>query len=351
MCPRSATTATITSFIVTLVRPTLLQGQVTVSHLFDSARTYIEELAIDSATSLLRQALRPELKATDAERVRGYTLLGIAILPEAPSQAREAFHRALVLDPDVRVDSLADLASGLIAVFEAERAKLLLLHLQTPADTLVPVQTGRLQLTARTSHRANVILSVMKGDTIVRRDSFRVSGTSVLEWDMRSRDGAVISPGEYLLRVDAQDSTGETASAFERRLTIAVGVGDTQPAPPALDSSAFEPESVTVLSHRQPKALARGLVLGTAAGLLSSLAPGGRGKTDAKSIVVAGAVSLAGLIGFFTEGRVIRPVPANIQHNRQVRLQDAQKREAIARANAQARSMPPLRIVIHGTGP
>jgi hypothetical protein len=247
------------------------------------------------------------------------------------------------------VDSLANLASGLIPVFEAERARLLVLRLEAPSDTRVPVQTGRLQLTARTSHRANVVLSIASGDAVVRHDSQTVAGTAILEWDLRTDDGAVISPGEYVLRINASDSLGEVASAFEAIMTIEPATGDTQPLPPPLDPSAFAPESVTVLSQRQPKALVRGLVLGAATAFLSSLGPSGKDNPDPKAVAVGGALAVVGIVGFFTEGAVTRPLRDNIQRNRELRERDAQGRATIIHANAQTRLAPPLRIRIQGT--
>ena len=85
----------------------------------------LEAMQQDSAALQFRFALDPRTGASMAERVRAYTLLGIAELAAGHRQpATRAFREALALDPGVRVDSLADLHPDLLSTFDAERAAL-----------------------------------------------------------------------------------------------------------------------------------------------------------------------------------------------------------------------------------
>src|SRR5262245_1064220 len=101
------------------------RAQVTPAQLVEAARRQLDELNPDSAASLLRYAVDPRTGAGVRERLRGYTLLGIAeLVAGRRAEARQAFREALALDRDLRVDSLADLHSDLLSTFGAEKAAL-----------------------------------------------------------------------------------------------------------------------------------------------------------------------------------------------------------------------------------
>ncbi len=335
-----------------LVHPAVVTAQNSAAELLQVARVQVEQLNIKSAIPLLHRALLPQFNASRDERIRAYTLLGIAELSVSATEplAHEDFHQALLLDPSLRVDTLTDLVDGLVAVVEAERARLLLVTLEIPRDTILPLQSGVFQLAARTNRRAQVSVSIAtEAGAIAYSESKPVVGSAILEWGLRMVDGSPVSPGKYKLYLAARDSGGEAALPIQETLVIESMPIDTQPFPSRLEPSVFMPESASVSTGRQPAFLARGLLLGAAAGLLSSLGPGGSNGPDAKSYVVGGAIAVTGIVGFFSEHRVMRSVPVNIEHNRELRQQDTQRREEIARSNARSRATPRLRIRIEGT--
>lgn len=95
------------------------------------ARAQIDAINVDSAAALLRLALDPTSGASERQRVRAFVLLGIThLMLRREREARGAFRQALLLDPQLRVDSLADLSSDLLSVFNSERGTL-------PAPTVV----------------------------------------------------------------------------------------------------------------------------------------------------------------------------------------------------------------------
>jgi TonB family protein len=106
--------------VFVLASPGLAQDRV--RPLLEDARTQLSQLNTDSAIVLLGQALGLQSGASDAQRVRGFVLLGIAHLMDGrPDSARAAFHGALQLDLALRADSLFRLHNFLATTFDAER--------------------------------------------------------------------------------------------------------------------------------------------------------------------------------------------------------------------------------------
>ena len=325
--------------------PTALGAQMTAARLIAGARAQIEDLNNDSAAVLLHLALEPRISATPAERVRAYILLGIAELPQRPERAREAFRQALLLNTTERADSLRDLASGLLATFNAERARLLTLELRSPADTQVPLRGGSWRLGVRASRSARVTLVIApEVGAPVHRDSQLVSAAGTFEWNLRVPDGSVVSPGTYVVRVTARDTAGQVAPGLERLMVIETVPIDTQPLPAPLLASAFAPETASV-RVRPAGSLVGGILLGAGAVLLAGVGPGGAEKSgDAGAFVAASALAVGGLAGFLHGHAEPRPVPENIVRNQQVRAEDTRQRAAIAEANARARAAARLRL-------
>lgn len=335
-------------------------AQVPASRIIEQARAQLDALDADSAASLLRYALDPRTGTGLAERLRGYTLLGIAELMRAQrSEARAAFRSALLLDPDLRVDSLAPLTSELVPTFATERGALarsqtLQVVVQVPADTVIPVQGGGYRVDALPTGTARVILTLSPAPDgpVVYADSDAtfMSGLRAFAWNLRTNDGATVPPGRFVLRVTARDSSGRVAPVVERPLILEREAADTQALPPPLDSSAFQPESVTVRA-RTAKPLWRGLGFGVAAGLLAFAGTGPSGVKDGRAFVVGGTVALAGLTVYLTGTRERRPDPTAIERNRAVVQRDAESRAGIARANAEARARARMRVRIGSDEP
>jgi hypothetical protein len=103
---------------VLLAFPSAGLAQTPASALIAAARAQLDDLNPDSAGKLLLRALDPRAGASTQERVRAFVLYGIAQLSGGHRDAAQAtFREALALDPALRVDSLADLHSELMAVF------------------------------------------------------------------------------------------------------------------------------------------------------------------------------------------------------------------------------------------
>jgi hypothetical protein len=351
--------------VAAALRPPAAQAQA--ERLIAGARARIEDLDWDSAATLLNDALRSA--ATPAERTRTFTLLAITQLSKGDrGGARAAFEQALRLDAALKVDSLAELQSDVRVVFGEVRAAMgiadaprnegaprLAVTVDLPPDTSVPATGGLLRIETRPTYRARVVTVVTPADQpglIVWSDTQLVGGIHTGTWNLRGREGTLVAPGRYSLRVTARDSAQQVSPTSELILAISREVGDTTPLPPALTAAAFAPESRT-LAHASPSALAAGLAIAAAVVVApSALANAGvqKGAAAGSAYAVAGVVSAASIVGYL-RGTRVQPLPENIAANARTRQQDAAERLRIAEANARQRQQAPVRVRVEGTGP
>lgn len=343
------------------------RAQTDAGKLVGAARAQLDNANPDSAAKLLERALEPGRSATVAEQTRAWLLYGIAqlMLERAPS-ARQAFRRALERDASLRVDSLDYLNENLLREFNAERAALapapvaatapLAVVPDLPADTQVSAQDGRYRITTQPTHRSRVVATISPADApgqLVWGDTAVVSGVRTATWNLRARDGSVVAPNRYVLFVRATDSLGRASQIVERILVVSRVPVDTQPYPRALEPGDFRAETLHI-RRGSPAGLAAGLALGAAAAVLPSALGatelnGGQGG-DGTAYAVAGAVSLAGIVGFLA-GRRTRVMADNIRFNLELRQRDVLSRQAIAQQNRRLHEGAAIRVLLEGAGP
>jgi hypothetical protein len=163
-----------------------------------------------------------------------------------------------------------------------------------------------------------------------------------------------VPPGRYRISATAVDSAGVISPAVARVIVVSRVQADTQALPPPLPRSAFLPEATSV-THRS----ASGLLIGAGLGAAVALLPSALGRpelnsglgSDGTAYLVAGSVTVAGVIAFLTGGRERHPLPENVRHNEALRQQDAANRAAIVEANARARENAQVRVRLEGGKP
>lgn len=346
---------------------TSVEAQSEAGRLIAQARAEIEDLNWDSALVHLRKGL--DASPTDAERVRAYILLGAADVNQGNRLGgRQWFERAVRLDqqltePLFRADSLSLLHSDAPVVFGEARTAVapvlapsalraaLAVALDLPADTSVSPWGGGIWIETRPSYAARVeaiISSVEDRATAVWSEIAPMGGAHTSLWNLRDRSGALVRPGRYSLRATATDSAGVVSLTIERILLVSRVRVDTQalPAPPT-----FAPESLRL--RGSPTSMLLGLALGAAAVAL----PMAAGSPDLNAglvadqtvYAVAGAVSLAGIIGFLA-GHRVRSIPANIQRNRESRERYEYNRAQITQLNARVLENAPVHVQVEGPG-
>jgi hypothetical protein len=332
--------------------PARLAAQDDLAALATAARAQLEELNPDSAAVLLRRALVVGRAAAPTERGAVLVLLGITeLFAGRETVAREAFRQALALDPGITVDTLHDLHSELLRVFDAERERLPRLTLEAPLDTQVAAADGRLRLVVRTTRRARVRIIITERAapaTVVHEDTQIVTGATAVEWDLRRADGRGPAPASYTLRVTAQDDAGLTAAPVVRFVAVDSVPPDTQPLPPPLADTALLPESASVRT-RNTGALLRGLLFAAGGVFLAVYSGPERPNRDAKALVVGGAIAVGGTVGFLTGRNTTRPIPENVVRNARTRDENARQRRDVEAANARLRESPRLRVRMTGT--
>lgn len=339
----------------------------------DSARTLVRNGEYDSATAMLNPVFQ-DPRTTAAQRSRAFLVNAAALFSKEnltlSTQARTMLQLALRADSSVRVDDdLNTDVPGIRDQFEtlrremfppeAPRAPVVTPLTVQPAmlsDTTLPVAGSCFPIAPHPSRRARAIVAVARADApgvVIWSDTLETDSAGPLVWNLRGRDGAVVQPAAYSVQVWAVDPTGERSPTVERTLDVSRVAADTQPLPPLLTQAAFEPETLR-LKHSSPAVLLVGAGLGAAAALIpEALARGelneGREK-DGTQLVIAGSVTVAGIVGFLA-GHRVRPVPEATRRNAELRQRDAANRQTIVRTNAEARANAPVRVRLEGSGP
>jgi len=329
------------------------RSQESATDLIAAARAQLDLAQADSALALLDRALRAR-PAREAQ-ARAWVLWGIAQLvrgqmagTDLRAAAQQGFRQALAISPAERVDSLDIFGDDVVRLFNAERAALapavatpFAVEIRFPADTVVPPAGGELRLEARPSHPARIFVSVEPEgapSSVLWADTVQTRGTTALGWNLRLGDNTLVSEGRYVLRAVAADSLQQRSLPVEISFAVSRAAADTQPLPPPVAEADLAPETMT-LKRGAPSILLWGAGLAAMIAVAPSVMGNGdlnTGGADGTAYAVAGGVSLASVVAFLRGSRV-RPVPENIERNRQLRDRNAQQRIAAERANAAAR--------------
>ena len=322
--------------------------------LIEAARARLEDIQPDSASALLVRALGAGSNASSADQLRGWTLLGIAELMRGhPTVARQAFRRALERDASLRIDSLAYLHSDLRQVFALEKDTYrvenrddapLTMNMRMAIDTTVQPGRGRYTFEVRPIRRARVIASVVPAGNEqadpLWSDTASANPVGLFTWNLRS-GGAIITPGRYALHVIAIEP-GRPAVMMTRNFTVSRVAIDTL-VPPELPTDSLLPEATL---GRRPSSLVAGLAMGAGAVMMTSILANkdlNSGHGSSGRYVVAGAVSLAGVMGFL-HGRQERPLPQNITYNQNLRDRYDRLASDMSEENRRRLVAAPLRV-------
>lgn len=347
-------------------------GQSRARRTIDQAREQIDNLGGDSAAVLLAAALRQN--PTDAERLRAFTLLGIARLMQGDqTAAKQSFQQALRIDPTTRIDSLGDLQSDAVTIFSQLRAALDPERLavrqaatmgvppQMPvfhaADTTLALDDPAFVLTVQPNVTLRVVTTVTTDDITAQvqwADTQMVApGRKDVVWSLRRPVGGYIAEGRYRVRMQAHDSSGQGAPAFERILVVARARVDTQPLPPPLPASSFAPETLKA-GHGKVRVLLSGAALAalaTATPLMFGNPTLNTGLSgDPTSYAVGGGVAIASVVAFVKGRQPARPDLDAISRNQKLRDDLKRRRDLIAASNQAARQRAPLQVKVEKAG-
>jgi len=343
------------------------EAQVPVRRLLAAARQHIVNLNADSAAQLLQSVLDVTSGASGSERSWAYALLAVVRLAEQNrSGARLMFEQSLRSDPRLPVDSLAilrDLDSEAEVVFQEARvvvqgaargaaapAAPFSIEYQVARDTTLSGPEDRLAITLLPARRARTVVTVRtagESSVLWRSDTLQARELRPILWLPRS-DGRPLPNNLYAFEVTGVDSVGTLATPVRWTMRLTALPPVAQPLPRELSASDFRPETLQV-RHRSAATLLTGAGLGVVAAVL----PSAFGRTevnaalagDATAYVVAGSVTVAGIIGYLNGSRAVFQRDA-AESNAQRRAQYEAQVRAVRAANEQARQRPPIRLQI-----
>jgi len=308
-----------------------------------------QRLEYDAAVALLRESLlhRQPMALADSQRARALSYLAATELFQQQRDSAAAAFRDLVrLDPRYRPDELI-FPPQVTNLYEEVRRSTKVLSVQVPPSMELRPRTKE-SFTARV-----ITTSVLPVQVTLARDdgtpvrtlwNGRIADSLVVTWDGTTTDGGALpEDGHYVLRVAPNPATEDGPRPLQVTLDITQEPPDTLSWPPP-------PTAPTLLPERTSASPALGsLAAGTLAGGAVVALPalfGRSGDATGARFVVAAAVSIAGLVGFFAHQP--RPIEANIRANAPARAEWQRRVEAVKSENAKRRGS--ARLLIR-TGP
>lgn len=286
--------------------------------LLDRGIRAYQTLDYETAASLLRRALAASAPdtLTSVERVRALTYLAATdFYRDRRDSATMVFSRLVRMAPRARPDPLI-FPPEVTAVYDAVRRATKVVAADLP-DTIVDLNGGHypIRLAASSFHEIVVTLEQEDGRFLRGLYAGPIGDTLQVRWDGTDSAGVPLSTGQYVIAVTSRPTPGgEVLRVLRVPLEVKAGGGrDTLPWP------ATPPTPLPERARSGPalRALAAGFLGGTAALALPSVVAQDAHPAGAR-FAVAGAVSLAGLFGYFAH-KPGRPLPENVVANRERR--------------------------------
>jgi hypothetical protein len=306
------------------------------------------ELEFDAAAGFLRQSLSgPVGSLAPSDRAEAFTYLGASeVFRGNIDSAEVAFRDLVLLDARYQPDRLV-FPPEVTNVFDRIRRDTKVVTIGAPGRTQIRWGTEEYGFLLFASSFHRVRAAILSGDGEERQLLYRgpVVDSIEVRWDGSDVGGRYAESGSYWIAVASIDTSGSPVRTVRVPLVIRANVRDTllHPEPPA--DSLFLPESNP--SGPGVEALLGGLLIGGALTILPG-ALASDADLGATSYLVGGAVSLAGVVGFFTH-RPGRQIPANIEANSALRRGWQERAEEVARENAARRG--DVRLVIESGTP
>ncbi len=306
------------------------------------------DLEFDAAAGFLRQGLSgPDGSLAPADHANALTYLGASEVFRGNIDSAEVAFRNLVLfDTRYQPDRLV-FPPEVTNVFDRMRRDTKVVTVDAPARTQIRWGSDEFGVLLFASSFHRVRAALLSSDGEERRLLYRgpVVDSIEIRWDGGDAGGRHVETGTYWLAVASIDTSGSTARTVRVPLAIRADIPDTLPHPTPPADSLFLPESNP--SRTGLESLLGGLLMGGALAVLPN-AIASDAELGAASYVIGGAVSLAGVVGFFTH-RPGRAMPANIEANAALRRAWQEQAEATARENVARRA--DVRLVIESGRP
>lgn len=272
-------------------------------------------LDLETAARLLRRALAfpPDDGLSRAQRDTALTYLGAAeLFRQRRDSSAAAFHRLVLLDPRYRPDPL-NFPPPVLQLFNEVRRSTKAVDIAIPPDTVIRLGTDMLPIRLYASSAHRIAAGIVRDDGARIRTVYagEIGDSLDLRWNGLDSAGVSVASGAYFLTVESRSPDEVVARVARLPLDIEATRYDTLAhLPPPADS--------LLLPERRPagpalKSLVGGVVLG---GLVAGLPLilGAEDEASDARFAVAGSITFAGLIGFFTQAPG-QPLPRNVAAN------------------------------------
>lgn len=302
-----------------------------------------QNLEYDQAASLLRRSLAGgERSLGDSGRARALMYLGATELFRGRrDSALVVFRRLVIHDPRYRPDQLVfppevsstyDLARRVVPAIAvvAEDGDIML------GDALYPIR-----LYASSFHEIQALITTDEGRLVRQLYLGPIADSLVVRWDGLDSAGTGPARGRHQLVVVSRSAQGQPLRRVQLALQTTARLPDTLAHPRPPEETALQPERRS--SGPAWRSLIGGLAAGGAAVILPSLVTGESSGSDAR-FVVAGTLSLTGLVGFLAQ-RPGRVLARNVSANRAAR--DAWQRQVASAIEENARRRADVRLRIN----
>jgi hypothetical protein len=312
--------------------------------LVDRAVQAYDDLDFGTSAGLIRRALvvTGQEGLTEQDRLRALSYLGAAeLFRDNRDSGMSAFRQIVTLNPRYQIDEFV-FPPEVTSIFALVRRDTKVVAVVAPAAARIRAGRGRYvpQLFASSYHEILASVTQSDGRPVRVLYSGLIGDSLEVVWDGLDSTGAAVRAGRYSLTVESTGRGGGIVRQVRVPLEILTTFGDTLPLPGPLPDSLL-------LREREGggaglKALLTGVIGGVGVALLpSSVAPGS--ELSAGRFAVGGAMTVAGVIGFFTQ-RGGQRVPENIAANERVRRDWQARVDALVRENETRRTQVDLDI-------
>lgn len=309
----------------------------------ERALTAYRSLDFDAAAERLRAALSPEARAplSPGHRLRALMYLGATEqFRDRRAAAAEAFGLLVRSDPRYRPDELV-FPPEVTALFAEVRLTIRAAAVIVPDSVSLSATSDRIpfQIHVTSPHDVRALMLDTRGIPLRLLHDGTITDSLVVDWNGRDPAGRLHDAGTYFLVVTSRGPDGIALRSLEIPLRAERFARDSLRLP-VLDQTALRPE--TRAGERSWLPLAAGLV---GAGVVAALPAtvDGRGRGLSLRHVLSAALGVAGLVGYAGSG-VPRPIPENVEWNRNLREQHRAETERVRVENERLRSEVRLRL-------
>ena len=298
-----------------------------------------DALDFTRAAELARRALTERMSGPD--QARAYELLGFTYsATDSQAKAVDAFKQAILLDPDRQLDA-SRISPKITSLFYSALGQVLVVRqLEVDSARFVAGQ-GAVPLRFTVTSPARVQVRAISGATTLLVDSSVVTGTVNLRWPALLPSGAPVPAGSWLIVVEA--IAGQNTYSASRGVAIVYSPVDTLAHLTSLPGYQEMPETEVPPQSWRPLGLALLFVAGTAAGT-AALNDASLGSAPTSELAAVSIVTLGAGVVMTLRKPAPRPVEGNIQYNRLLREQLAQRNAEITKENVERRRQVTLAV-------